>query len=150
MFTTVTNTQASQRQKKWSADCKEVTTPKGLWLEKVGLKDSPETLIMTAEEHFLNTRSIEARVYCTRQDPSCILHSLILLMQLYNFTCPHVFLANITFHYCSFQVFTNKTVGSGWQPFKLGSFLTWGTAGLLRPCWVVRPQVALLSRNTLW
>ena len=33
------------------------------WMEKAGLKDSTEALIMAAEEQVLNTRSIEARVY---------------------------------------------------------------------------------------
>ena len=37
------------------------------WLEKAGLKDTTEPLIMTAQEKALNTRSIE--VYHTRQDP---------------------------------------------------------------------------------
>ena len=41
------------------------------WLEKDGLKDSTETLIMAAEEQALNTRSMEAGVYHTRQDPRC-------------------------------------------------------------------------------
>lgn len=41
------------------------------WLEKAGLKDSTEALIMAAQEQALNTRSIEAGVYHTRQDPRC-------------------------------------------------------------------------------
>ena len=40
-------------------------------LEKAGLKDSTEALIMVAQEQALNTSSIEARVYHTRQDPRC-------------------------------------------------------------------------------
>ncbi|TWW69252.1 hypothetical protein D4764_18G0000580 [Takifugu flavidus] len=39
------------------------------WLEKAGLKDSTEALLMAAQEQALNTRSIEARVDHTRQDP---------------------------------------------------------------------------------
>ncbi len=41
------------------------------WLEKAGLKDSTEALIMAAQEQALSTRSIEAGVYHTRQDPRC-------------------------------------------------------------------------------
>ena len=41
------------------------------WVEKAGLKSSTEALIMAAQEQALNTRSIEARVCHTRQDPSC-------------------------------------------------------------------------------
>ncbi|KAI3377065.1 hypothetical protein L3Q82_000275 [Scortum barcoo] len=41
------------------------------WLEKAGLKDSTEVLIMVAQEPALSTRVIEARVYHTRQDPRC-------------------------------------------------------------------------------
>ncbi|KAF7640632.1 hypothetical protein LDENG_00028300 [Lucifuga dentata] len=39
------------------------------WLEKAGLKDSTEALIMAAQEQALRTRSIEAGVYHSRQDP---------------------------------------------------------------------------------
>ncbi|TWW67367.1 hypothetical protein D4764_02G0004080 [Takifugu flavidus] len=39
------------------------------WLEKAGLKDGTEALLM--EEQTLNTRAIEAGVYHTRQDPRC-------------------------------------------------------------------------------
>ncbi|TWW62315.1 hypothetical protein D4764_04G0009620 [Takifugu flavidus] len=41
------------------------------WLEKAGLKDSTEALLMAAQEQALSTRAIEARVYHTRQDPRC-------------------------------------------------------------------------------
>ncbi|KAF7652027.1 hypothetical protein LDENG_00102410 [Lucifuga dentata] len=41
------------------------------WLEKAGLKDSTEALIMAAQEQALSTRSIEAGVYHSRQDPWC-------------------------------------------------------------------------------
>ena len=41
------------------------------WLEKAALKDSTEALIMAAQEQALNTRSIEARIYHSRQDPRC-------------------------------------------------------------------------------
>ncbi|XP_015259534.1 PREDICTED: protein NLRC3-like [Cyprinodon variegatus] len=40
-----------------------------LWLEKAGLKDNTEALIMAAQVQALSTRSIEAGVYHTRQDP---------------------------------------------------------------------------------
>ena len=39
------------------------------WLEKAGLKDSTEALIMAAQEQELSTRSVEAGIYHTRQDP---------------------------------------------------------------------------------
>ena len=39
------------------------------WLEKAGLKDSTEALIVAAQEQALSTRSIEAGVYRSRQDP---------------------------------------------------------------------------------
>ena len=41
------------------------------WLEKAGLKDSTEELIMAAQEQALSKRSIRAGVYNTRQDPRC-------------------------------------------------------------------------------
>ena len=41
------------------------------WLEKAGLKDSTEALIMAAQEQALSTRSIEVGIYHTRQDPRC-------------------------------------------------------------------------------
>ena len=41
------------------------------WLEKAGLADSTEALILAAQEQALGTRSIEAGVYHTRQDPRC-------------------------------------------------------------------------------
>uniref|UniRef100_A0A3B5PPD0 Reverse transcriptase domain-containing protein n=1 Tax=Xiphophorus maculatus TaxID=8083 RepID=A0A3B5PPD0_XIPMA len=41
------------------------------WLEKAGLKDSTEALILAAQEQALNTRAIEAQIYHTRQDPRC-------------------------------------------------------------------------------
>ena len=41
------------------------------WLEKAGLKDSTEALIMAAQEQALSTRSIEAGNYHTRQDSRC-------------------------------------------------------------------------------
>ncbi|CAK6977960.1 zinc-binding domain-containing protein%2C partial [Scomber scombrus] len=41
------------------------------WLEKAGLRDSTEALIMAAQEQALSTRSIEAGVYHSRQDPRC-------------------------------------------------------------------------------
>ena len=41
------------------------------WLEKAGLTDSTEALILAAQEQALGTRSIEAGVYHTRQDPRC-------------------------------------------------------------------------------
>ena len=41
------------------------------WLERAGLKDSTEALIMAAQEKALNTRAIEAQIYHTRQDPRC-------------------------------------------------------------------------------
>ena len=39
------------------------------WLEKAGLKDSTEALIIASQDQALNTRSIEARVDHTRHDP---------------------------------------------------------------------------------
>ncbi len=39
------------------------------WLEKAELKDSTEALIMLVKEEALSTRSIEAGVYHSRQDP---------------------------------------------------------------------------------
>ena len=39
------------------------------WLEKAGLTDSTEALILAAQEAELCTRLIEAGVYHTRQDP---------------------------------------------------------------------------------
>ena len=39
------------------------------WLEKAGLKDSTEALIVVAQEQALSTRAIEAGVYHIRQDP---------------------------------------------------------------------------------
>ena len=36
------------------------------WLEKPGLKDNTEALIMAAQEEALSTRSIEAEVYHTK------------------------------------------------------------------------------------
>uniref|UniRef100_A0AAV2MRB2 Uncharacterized protein n=1 Tax=Knipowitschia caucasica TaxID=637954 RepID=A0AAV2MRB2_KNICA len=41
------------------------------WLERAGLQDSPEALIMAAQEQALSTRAIEAQIYHTRQDPRC-------------------------------------------------------------------------------
>ncbi|KAF7649568.1 hypothetical protein LDENG_00139440 [Lucifuga dentata] len=41
------------------------------WLEKTGLKDNTETLIMAAQEQALSTRFIEAGVYHSRQNPWC-------------------------------------------------------------------------------
>ena len=41
------------------------------WLEKAGLKDSMEALIMAAQDQELSTGSIEAGIYHIRQDPSC-------------------------------------------------------------------------------
>ena len=41
------------------------------WLEKAGLKASTDALIMAAKKQAINTRSIEAGVYHTRQDPRC-------------------------------------------------------------------------------
>lgn len=40
------------------------------WLDKTGLKDSREALIMAAEEQAPSPRSMEAGVYHTRQDPT--------------------------------------------------------------------------------
>ncbi|KAK7906619.1 hypothetical protein WMY93_015231 [Mugilogobius chulae] len=40
------------------------------WLERAGLKDSTEALILAAQEQALSTRAIEAQIYHTRQDPS--------------------------------------------------------------------------------
>ncbi|CAJ0940348.1 unnamed protein product [Ranitomeya imitator] len=45
------------------------------WLEKTGLRDSTEALIIAAQEQALSTRSIEAGIYHTRQDPRCKLCS---------------------------------------------------------------------------
>lgn len=39
------------------------------WLEKAGLKDSREALIMAAQQQALSTRATEAGIYHTRQDP---------------------------------------------------------------------------------
>ncbi|XP_051924320.1 uncharacterized protein LOC127602290 [Hippocampus zosterae] len=44
------------------------------WLERAGLKDSTEALILAAQEQALNTRAIEAQIYHTRQDPRCRLY----------------------------------------------------------------------------
>ena len=41
------------------------------WLDRAGLKDSTEALIMAAQEQALSTRAIEAQIYHTRQDPRC-------------------------------------------------------------------------------
>lgn len=41
------------------------------WLERAGLKDSTEALILAAQEQALGTRAIEAQIYHTRQDPRC-------------------------------------------------------------------------------
>ena len=41
------------------------------WLKKAGLTDSTEALILAAQEQALGTRSIEAGVYHTRQEPRC-------------------------------------------------------------------------------
>ncbi|XP_076610522.1 uncharacterized protein LOC143335176 [Chaetodon auriga] len=41
------------------------------WLEKAGLNDSTEALIIAAQEQALNTRSIEAGIYHSRQNPRC-------------------------------------------------------------------------------
>ncbi|XP_051931065.1 uncharacterized protein LOC127607055 [Hippocampus zosterae] len=41
------------------------------WLERTGLKDSTEALILAAQEQALSTRAIEAQIYHTRQDPRC-------------------------------------------------------------------------------
>ena len=41
------------------------------WLERAGLRDSAEALIIAAQEQVLDTSSIEAGVYHTRQDPRC-------------------------------------------------------------------------------
>ena len=41
------------------------------WLERAGLKDSIEALIIAAQEQALSTRSIEAGIYHTRQDLRC-------------------------------------------------------------------------------
>ena len=41
------------------------------WLEKAGLKDSTDALIIAAQEQALNTRSMEAGVYHARLDPRC-------------------------------------------------------------------------------
>ncbi|KAK7877546.1 hypothetical protein WMY93_031734 [Mugilogobius chulae] len=41
------------------------------WLERAGLKDSTEALILAAQEQALSTRTIEAQIYHTRQDPRC-------------------------------------------------------------------------------
>ena len=35
------------------------------WLEKAGMKDSTDTLIMSAQKQALGTRAIESRVYHT-------------------------------------------------------------------------------------
>ncbi|KAK1803953.1 hypothetical protein P4O66_003890 [Electrophorus voltai] len=39
------------------------------WLEKAGLKDGTEALIMAAQEQALNARSVEAGIHHTRRDP---------------------------------------------------------------------------------
>lgn len=39
------------------------------WLERAGLKDSTEALILVVQEQGLNIRGIEAQIYFTRQDP---------------------------------------------------------------------------------
>ncbi|CAJ1059649.1 uncharacterized protein LOC127604228 [Xyrichtys novacula] len=41
------------------------------WLERAGLKDSTEALIMGAQEQALSARAIKAQLYHTRQDPRC-------------------------------------------------------------------------------
>ncbi len=41
------------------------------WLERAGLKDSTEALIIAAQEQALNIRSLGAGVYHTRPDPRC-------------------------------------------------------------------------------
>ena len=40
-------------------------------LEKAGLRDSTEALIMTAQEQAFTTRLIDAGLYYTRQDTRC-------------------------------------------------------------------------------
>ena len=42
--------------------------------EKAGLEESTEARIMAAQEQALRTRSLEAGVYRTRQDPRCRLY----------------------------------------------------------------------------
>jgi len=44
------------------------------WLEKAGLIDSMEVLIMAAQEQALSKRAIEARVCHTRRDAKCRLN----------------------------------------------------------------------------
>ena len=44
------------------------------WLEKAGLKDSTEALIMAAQEQALSTRSIKAGIYHTRHHQSSNSH----------------------------------------------------------------------------
>ncbi|XP_068176488.1 uncharacterized protein [Antennarius striatus] len=41
------------------------------WLNKAGLTDSTEALIMAAQEQALSTRAIEANIYHSRSDPRC-------------------------------------------------------------------------------
>ncbi len=41
------------------------------WLEKAGLKDSPEALTTAAQAQALSVKSIEVAVNHTRQDPGC-------------------------------------------------------------------------------
>lgn len=41
------------------------------WLEKVGLRNGTEALIMVSQEQALRTRVIDVGVCCTRQDPRC-------------------------------------------------------------------------------
>ena len=41
------------------------------WLEKAGLTDSTEALILAEQEQALGTRWIDAGLYHTRQDPRC-------------------------------------------------------------------------------
>lgn len=41
------------------------------WLQRTGQQDTKEALILAAQEQALSTRSIEAQIYHTRQDPRC-------------------------------------------------------------------------------
>ncbi|KAK7877340.1 hypothetical protein WMY93_031944 [Mugilogobius chulae] len=52
------------------------------WLERAGLKDSTEALILAAQEQALSTRAIEAQIYHTRQDPRCRSRLMVIVLQL--------------------------------------------------------------------
>ena len=66
---TITDGQALHRL--YHQQIEEVDAIDKTWLEKAGLKDSKEALTMAAQEQALTTKSVESRLYHTRQDTGC-------------------------------------------------------------------------------